>query len=272
MKKPIQYGPWLMIAAVAAGAALLWHYYPRPSDPPVSAVADARPSAAVRDIAAPAPPTFPIEQVPALPDAPIEPLPLIDESDGVVLATLSDALGSDAAPWLRALFLLPRFVATVDALPRRSLTQQIYVARPVAGTLAVAQADSRLWLDDDNAARYEPAVRLFEAIDSQRLVSVYVRFHPLLQQAYRDLGVPDRQFNDRLVEVIDHLLAAPETSGPIELVPIAGTPRLAFADPRLEAASVGHKAMWRLGNDRAGRVKAKLTALRALLAGQRSGG
>ncbi|MBW8366590.1 MAG: DUF3014 domain-containing protein [Arenimonas sp.] len=217
----------------------------------------------------PAPPGHPIAQVPVLPDAPTEPLPLLDQSDAFALAALSEAVGGDLGPWLRPEFLLPRFVATVDALPRKSLTQQIYVARPVAGPLAVAQADSRLWLDDANAARYEPAVRLFEALDSRRLVSAYVRFYPLLQQAYRDLGVPDRQFNDRLVEVIDHLLAAPEFTGPIELVPIDGTPRLAFADPRRESASVGHKALWRLGPDRAARVKAKLAGLRELLAGQR---
>ncbi|PZO10538.1 MAG: DUF3014 domain-containing protein [Lysobacteraceae bacterium] len=272
MKKPIPYGPWLMIVALVAGAALLWHYYPRPAAAPAVAVAvtGATPAAGEPAVA-PAPPSYPIEQVPALPDAPTEPLPLLDDSDGLALAALSEAVGSDVGVWLRAEFLLPRFVATVDALPRKSLTQQIYVARPVASPLAVAQADSRLWLDDANAARYEPAVRLFEALDSRRLVSVYVRFYPLLQQAYRDLGVPDRQFNDRLVEVIDHLLAAPELTGRIELVPIAGTPRLAFADPQRESASVGHKAMWRLGPDRAARVKAKLTGLRELLAGQRPG-
>jgi hypothetical protein len=156
MKKPIPYGPWLMIVALVAGAALLWHYYPRPAAAPAVAVAvtGATPAAGEPAVA-PAPPSYPIEQVPALPDAPTEPLPLLDDSDGLALAALSEAVGSDVGVWLRAEFLLPRFVATVDALPRKSLTQQIYVARPVAGALAVAQADSRLWLDDE---RKQPRV------------------------------------------------------------------------------------------------------------------
>jgi hypothetical protein len=268
--KKFNYGPWLVIAAVAVGGVALWRYYPRPAPVAETAIAPTASGTAAPE-ALPAAPSYPIEQVAALPDAPAEPLPALDQSDATVLSALSEAIGADAGAWLRAEFLLPRFVATVDALPRSSLTQQIYVAKPVAGTLAVATADERLWLDDANALRYEAAVTLFEAIDSQRLVTTYVRFYPLLQQAYRDLGVPDRQFNDRLVEVIDHLLAAPAITGPIELVPIDGTPRLAFADPRLEAASVGHKAMWRLGPERAARVKARLTGLRAQLAGQRPG-
>ena len=57
-----------------------------------------------------------------------------------------------------------------------------------------------------------------------------------------------------------------------ELVPVPDKPRWAFADPRLEAASIGHKAMIRLGPDQAARVKAKLAQLRELLAAQRPAG
>ena len=39
---------------------------------------------------------------------------------------------------------------------------------------------------------------------------VYERLYPLFQQAYEDLGYPGKYFNDRLVEVIDHLLQTPE--------------------------------------------------------------
>ena len=43
----------------------------------------------------------------------------------------------------------------------------------------------------------------------------------------------------------------------------------AVATVPMEAASVGHKAMWRLSPDQAQRVKARLRELRALVAGQR---
>jgi hypothetical protein len=221
--------------------------------------------------ASPSPePAFPISEVPVLPDAVAEALPLLDQSDEAALALVAGWLGgADPRQFLQPQFLLPRLVATVDNLPRTTLTRQVYVAQPVAGDLARSQADARTWLDSRNFARYDAHVALFEALDARQVVSAYVRWYPLLQQAYRDLGVPDRQFNDRLVEVIDHLLAAPELAGPIELVPTPERPRWSFADPRLESASVGHKALWRIGPDHAARVKAKLREFRALLAGQR---
>ncbi|KFN48064.1 DUF3014 domain-containing protein [Arenimonas metalli] len=272
MSQRFHYGPWLAAAFVAATGLVAWKYYPRDAAPaPATATA---PAAAVAPVLDPAPTAvpdaYPIDAVPVLPDAPATPLPPLDQSDAEAMAALAAAAGgADLGPFLRLQFLLPRLVATIDALPRSTVTQNVYAARPVAGTLGVATRDGGTWLDPANEARYRAAVALFEAVDSRQLVSAYVRFYPLLQQAYRDLGVPDRQFNDRLVEVIDHLLAAPTPPGPLALVPVPDKPRWAFADPTLEAASVGHKAMIRLGPEQAARVKAKLRELRTLLAGQR---
>lgn len=275
MSQRFQYGPWLAAAFLVASGLVAWKYYPRDADHAAStAAAPATGPAPVLDPAPTAPPdAYPIDAVPVLPDAPATPLPALDQSDAEAMAALAAAAGgADIAAWLRAEFLLSRLVATIDALPRSTVTRNVYAARPVAGTLAVADREGRRWLDPGNEARYASAVALFEAVDSRQLVSAYVRFYPLLQQAYRDLGVPDRQFNDRLVEVIDHLLAAPAPDGPLELVRVPDKPHWAFADPRLEAASVGHKAMVRLGPAQAGRVKAKLRELRALLAGQSPAG
>jgi hypothetical protein len=272
MAQRFHYGPWLAAAFLAASGLLAWKYFPRQAEPAApSATAASEGPAPVLDPAPAAPPeAYPIEDVPVLPEAVDTPLPPLDQSDAEALAALAAAAGgADLGAWLRAEFLLPRLVATIDALPRRTVTQNVYAARPAGGALAVVERDGRTFLDPGNAERYATAVALFEAVDARPLVSAYVRFYPLLQQAYRDLGVPDRQFNDRLVEVIDHLLAAPSPEGPLELVRVPDKPRWAFADPALESASVGHKALVRLGPEQAARVKAKLRELRSLLAGQR---
>jgi hypothetical protein len=95
------------------------------------------------------------------------------------------------------------------------------------------------------------------------LVAVYVRFYPLFQQQYEELGYPGKYFNDRLVEVIDHLLAAPEVQGPIRVT----QPKVLyeFADPKLEALSAGQKIMVRMGAENAVKVKAKLREIRSAL-------
>jgi hypothetical protein len=102
-----------------------------------------------------------------------------------------------------------------------------------------------------------------------------VRLYPLFQQAYAELGHGNRHFNDRLVEVIDHLLAAAELEGPVPLVrpevrePIPaqeGRVLWSYADPRLEAMSAGHKMMVRVGRENEARLKAKLRDVRRQIA------
>lgn len=267
MANRFNYGPWLAGAVLLASGAALWFYYPRSTSAPVTAPSP--PALATAPAEAPEV-QHPIDQVPVLPDESAEPLPVLADSDAAALAALGALMdGADPTTWLVSEYLVQRLVTTIDNLPRSSVTRQAYAAKPVAGTLAVAEADGKLWLDAANYARYDTAVAVFEAADSRALVSAYVRFYPLFQQAWREVGAGG-EFNDRLVQVIDHLLVAPEVAGPIELQrPASGRPRLEFVDPRLEGASVGHKALLRIGPDHAVRVKTKLRELRGLLAGQR---
>jgi hypothetical protein len=77
------------------------------------------------------------------------------------------------------------------------------------------------------------------------------------------LGYPGTYFNDRVVEVIDHLIATPEIEGPLGLV----QPKVLyeFADPKLEQLSAGQKILLRIGRANADKVKAKLREIRQAL-------
>ena len=86
----------------------------------------------------------------------------------------------------------------------------------------------------------------------------------LFQESYENLGYPDKYFNDRLVEVIDHLLATPTPNGPVKLI----QPRVfyEYADPALEQLSAGQKVLIRMGNANAAQLKKKMREFRALIA------
>ena len=118
----------------------------------------------------------------------------------------------------------------------------------------------------ENSARYAPYMRLMEAVDAKKAAAVYVRFYPLFQEAYRDLGYPKGYFNDRLIVVIDHLLATPEVHGQIRLE----QPKVLyeFADPLLKATSSGQQILLRIGHENSVKVKAKLRELRREIARQ----
>lgn len=109
-------------------------------------------------------------------------------------------------------------------------------------------------------------VKAAESIDTKRLAQFYVRLYPLFQQAFVEIGYPDGYFNDRLISVIDHLLAAPEPKSPVYL----SQPRVVFefAHPELEDLSAGQKILVRVGIGNAMRLKAKLREVRKALTGK----
>jgi hypothetical protein len=99
--------------------------------------------------------------------------------------------------------------------------------------------------------------------------------YPLLEQAYRELGLGNRYLNDRVVEVIDTLLATPEPqSAPrVQLEEVKGPypserpwVRYQFVDPSLESLSAGQKILVRVGPANERILKRKLSEVRRLLA------
>jgi hypothetical protein len=246
--------PWWLIGAAVAVVgigAFLWST--RTAPPPAAESGPALTEPAARR------PAHPIAPLPA--EAPLPPL---ESSDAAALDLVGAANGDPR--WRDLLFLdnvVRRWVITIDVLPRERLAQRMSSARPVAGSLAVEGDGETLTLSPANYARYEAYVAVAEKIDPKTLVGAYRKLYPLFQQGYVDLVRPDGYFNDRLVEVLDHLLAAPEFPQSVSLVQPSVMYR--FADPELEAMSVGHKALVRMGPDNARRVKAVLERVRAEL-------
>lgn len=232
---------------------------PAPSTPPIAEVVPAQPlqEQSVRE--APA-------QVPLEPDAAPSavPLPNLGESNALMTEVFTELFGAQP---MRELFnadeLVRRFVVTVDNLPNKKLPRQQLLVKRVAGPFLVMGEGDQQVIGPDNAARYVPYVQLAVHADAKQLVDVYVRFYPLFQAAYAELGEPNAYFNDRLVEVIDHLLDAPRVVEPIHVV----QPKVfyEYAAPGLEALSAGHKIMLRMGRANAEQIKTKLRGIRQAL-------
>jgi hypothetical protein len=211
--------------------------------------------------AAPAPPAirYPIEAD----GPPAEPLPALTESDGAMRDTLAALFGKDLEKFFNLQDIIHRIVATIDNLPRDNVSLRLMPVRPVPGLLVTTGTDESLALSPRNDARYRSYVRLAEAVPAQALVAVYRRYYPVFQKQYEDLGYPDKYFNDRVVEVIDHLLEAPDLERPVLL----SQPRVLyeFADPKLEGLSAGQKILLRMGRESAVKMKAKLREIREAL-------
>jgi hypothetical protein len=246
----------LLVAAVIAGAAA-YFYYERlaaPAQPPAPPAAQA-PAAPPPVAASPGGIQHPV----AGPHE--EGLPTLENSDSLARRSLADLMGNKAFSELVVPDqLVRRIVATVDNLPRPTAPRRMLPLNPVPGRLAAMASGDGEAIAPANAARYEPFVRVMESVNTHALVFSYVRAYPLFQRAYEELGYPGKYFNDRLVEAIDDLLAAPESETPPKVV--RGRVLYEFADPELETRSAGQKILVRMGRDNERRVKAKLVELR----------
>jgi len=200
--------------------------------------------------------------------APEKPLPTLDGSDAVVREDLYTLAARQAIDSLFNLNrIIRRFVVTVDNLPRKHLTRSKYRSnQAISGQLRVEEDSNGIYLSKDNYARYDPFIDLFENINNDQLIALYLHYYPLIQAAYDDLGYSAAYFNDRLIDVIDHLLQAPDIGGRISLL----RPRVLYkyVDPELEALPAGQKVLIRIGPRNAARVKSKLRELRQALAGE----
>jgi hypothetical protein len=261
----------LSALALLFAAGAIYYYWPRtvslthqtvPTPPAANPAPAAEPKPAIK---------HPVDKIPVpsgTDSGRTQPaLPALDNSDIVAKDAIEAILNGSA--YIRLLTpngIIRHIVATIDNLPRKTMAARIRPVMPVPGTFATTNSAHGMLIADSNAGRYAAYVHAAESIDSKRLVQLYVRLYPLFQQAYGELGYPDGFFNDRLIGVIDHLLAAPEPKSPVRL----SQPRIMFAfdDPSLEDLSAGQKILVRIGIDNERRLKAKLRDVRKALTGK----
>ena len=250
------------VVGLSVGAVLYISRHPDTPPPEVPPV-----------VAAPPPPAIPEEPAVRhpLPEPEVKvPLPALNESDQPMQSALTELIGKESV----SQFIIPKdlvrhIVVSIDNLSTEKVAERIRPVRPTPGSFAVTGSEDAPVLDPANYQRYKPLMQLITTIDTQDLIASYTRHYPLFQEAYESLGHPPEYFNDRVIEVIDHLLATPELQGPVALT----QPNVMFeyADPKLEAMSAGQKLLMRMGSENAKVVKDKLRELRGELIAQKPG-
>lgn len=190
------------------------------------------------------------------PDDDLVPLPDLNNIDAFLRLELVDTFGGQLDALLANDAMVDRIVATVDNLPRRHVAEQV---RPVGRLASEFQASDGV-IDPANYERYRPLVDMFTLADPDTVADLYRRYYPLLQKSYEALGYPNGYFNDRVVQVIDHLLEAQLPEEP----PRVTRPHVLFEyeNPDYEALSSGQKFLLRMGPENAGRVQRALRELR----------
>lgn len=250
-KTPLIAGGIAAVVAIVAGA-YLWLREPPVEPTPIE------PESVVET----PPASYPIPET-----APSVPLPELTESDPAMLVALARLFPAQSIEqFLVQQNIVRNVVVSVDNLPRRKVAERLRPVKRIGGQFVVAGSEDARVLSEENYVRYQPFVQVVKATDMNQVAALYFEFYPLFQQAYADLGYPDGYFNNRLVEVIDHLLETPDVAGPIRLTQPGVL--YEFADPKLESLSAGQKMLIRVGKANAAVLKTKLRELRAAVSRQ----
>ena len=185
-------------------------------------------------------------RTPAPPPPPSEPLPSLDASDALI-RQLVKALSSNPqlASWLATRDLVRTFVSMVDKIAiGASPARNAPFARPTE-PFRVAGSGQSVRPDPASYARYDTLANVIDSVDAEGAAKVYARIKPLCEEAYRDLGYPDGDFDKKMSLAIARLLDTPVPTGPVELR--ASSVAYQFADPDLESLSSPQKQLLRMG-------------------------
>lgn len=242
------------VVVILGGIAAYFLWQPAPPKPaPVQVQAPPH-------LPPPPPPKPEVRQVIEAPPAP-PPLPALADSGRFMLDALAGLVGNKSLmKFFHTERIIRNIVATIDNLPRRRAPMSVMPIERAPGQFIIAGEENGLTISPKNAARYAPYMKIAEAVDAKKLVGLYVRLYPLFQQAYEELGYPKKYFNDRLIVALDDLLAAPNIKEPVAL--IQPSVYYKYADPDLEARSIGQRILMRIGSKNEAIIKGKLREIK----------
>jgi hypothetical protein len=217
------------------------------------------------------PEVAPLQEYEAPQTVEVEPLPALNNSHDSLLDSLK-SLGSEGLfSLLVTEELIRKFVLAVNNIQEGKV---VYEYRPVISPQSPFVVESfnvmvdgnevtQERVDNKNFARYEPYVHALALLDTDAAINIYKRYYPLLEEAFRELGLKKKNFHSVMIGAIDNLLAAPEVHGDLLLL----RPKVfyQYADPALEKLPQTHKLMIRMGPENSRSVKASLRQLRAKL-------
>ncbi|MCL1062580.1 DUF3014 domain-containing protein [Shewanella benthica] len=257
------------VAAIIAGGAYYYFQASEPVPQPVEVkdIIPEEPLVTIADIPEPV-----IEDViePKIievePQVQVEPLPTLSNSDGYVhKKTVEIADGMKIEPLLVEKDLVRHFVVFVDNLAQGELARKVSPLKAPERIFTVSDITNKTYLNPDSYHRYDLYANFVANLDEQQLAATYKELTPLLEEAFEELGYGDMSFNQRLLQAIDIMLAAPVIEQPIELDGVSVNYQ--FVDPQLEALPNAQKLLVRMGPENTKKVKAALRKLKRYLAG-----
>jgi hypothetical protein len=242
----------ILAVLVALGAGGYFYYMRRSQAPP----------AQVKQHTEQAVPSSEAKQV-AEPGAEID-LPPLAQTDPIVRQLVGGVSShASVAAWLAGDQLIRNFaVSVLNMAAGKTAAPQLTRLRP-AQKFQAAGSGGTLSIDPRSYARYDTYADAVASLDARGTARLYATLKPRIQDAYRELGYPEGDFDSVMEKAIAEVLKTPVIEGRIGLV--SRSVAYEFADPRLQSLSGVQRQMLRMGPRNIRLIQAKLREIAPLI-------
>jgi len=152
--------------------------------------------------------------------------------------------------------LITRFVSSVDNVSRGESPRDHLLFMSPKKDFSVNRKGRTFQVDPMSYKRYDLPTDVFCSLDIVGSIKLYQEVKPLLDEAYRQLGYPNGDFQKALEKAIINILRTPVVENPIVVQEKVVT--YEFSDPLLENLSPAQKQVIRLGAQNTRRLQRKL--------------
>ena len=190
-------------------------------------------------------------------EVPFISLPALKESDEWFRKRVKDfATYPKLVEWLKINNLIRRITAAVDNIADGiSPRPHLKFLAPDKGFTVVKRGE-KLYLNPKSYRRYDLVADAFASLDAHEAVRIFRELKPLFQEAYRELGYPNQDFQQTLIRAIKELLGTPIVDGDIFVEQAVMS--YWMVDEDLENLSDAQKNLLRMGPGNIRKIQNKL--------------
>ena len=233
-----------VILIIAAG--LYYYLHQKPAKAPTSIAEPAEKQASP-----------PLEKPVPEKEVPVIALPALKDSDEWLRRKLKDLSPSGKlAEWLKVKDLIQRITAAVDNIAHGMSPRAHLKFLTPSKPFTVVKKGEEVYLNPQSYRRYDLVADVFASLDANVSVRIFRELKPLFQEAYRELGYPNQDFQETLIQAIKELLGTPIVKGDIVVVQAVTTYQM--VDENLEDLDDAQKDLLRMGPQNIRKVQNKL--------------
>ncbi|MFK8021369.1 MAG: DUF3014 domain-containing protein [Pseudomonadales bacterium] len=191
-------------------------------------------------------------------------VPALNSSDGAMLYQLKLLKpASNIIEWSEAEDLARRFAIVIYNLSYGDIAYRyLPIARP-AEQFSVLNKDGELTIDPASFSRYDAYAKAFSLLNSDRIVSIYRFFWPVMKRAFAELGEPNKSLHLEVLRTMGLMLETPKLNAPPHLMKVGVTYK--YVDSEIENLAAVQKLLLRVGPSNSQLIVNKLIELKKRL-------